>query len=67
MASRFAYLSLSKLYLKSGDEPTSLYESAFVRGIRHRAVELHWRHSWKSGQSSGPLGSKRGGSVPGAD
>jgi hypothetical protein len=51
MALRFAYLSQGKLYLKSGDEPASIYESPFVRRIRERAAELHRRHSWKSGQS----------------
>lgn len=51
MALRFAYVSQGKLYLKSEDEPEALYESTFARGIRDRAVELHRRHSWKSGQS----------------
>jgi len=51
MASRFAYLSDGKLYLKNGDSPAVLYESPFARGIRDRAVELQRRHSWKTGGS----------------
>jgi hypothetical protein len=50
---RFAYLSQGKLFLKSGDAPELLYESPFARGIRDRAMELHRRHSWKSGGGSG--------------
>ena len=51
MCACFAYLSQGKLYLKSGEAPEVLYESPFVRGIRDRAIELHRRHSWKSGGS----------------
>ncbi len=40
MAFHFAYVSQGKLFLKSGDAPEALHESAFARGIRDRAVEL---------------------------
>lgn len=49
MPLHFAYVSLGKLYLKSGDSPEELYESPFVQGIRDRAFELQRRHSWKMG------------------
>src|SRR5215469_15297606 len=55
MATRFAYLSQGKLYLKSDDEPPVLYDSTFVEGMRDRAAQLFRRNSWKSGGTEGRM------------
>jgi len=55
VASRFAYVSMGQIYVKSGDAPAAPYESKFVQGVRDRAVELYRRHSWKAGDSDGKM------------
>ena len=55
MATRFAYVSMGQIYVKSGDAPAANYESKFVQGVRDRAVELYRRHSWKTGDSDGKM------------
>lgn len=55
MASRFAYVSMGQIYVKSGDAPAATHESKFVQGVRDRAMELYRRHSWKAGDSDGKM------------
>jgi len=55
MSTRFAYLSLGKLYLKCGEEAPVLYDSAFVEGMRDRAMQLFRRNSWKAGGAHGRM------------
>ena len=55
MASRFAYISQGKLYIKTADDTPVLHDSTFVEGMRDRALQLFRRNSWKTGGSEGRM------------
>lgn len=60
MATNIAYLSGSKLHLKTADETVRIIESRFGREVRDRAVQIHQRNSWKT-QGTGANFMMRGG------